>query len=484
MFDAVVYAAEQPGVVDVSMSWGSDVNATDFPNDQPWIYDGYFVTPDGHLDSNGVAGGVTFLASSGDDGDLSYPAASFNVVSVGGMTVSVGLDGTFQDEAPWNNTYGSSGGGEDSIYASEYNTPFVSLEADPVTGVWMYDSTPDDGVAGWQVVGGTSLACPVWAGYVAIIDQGVMLSGRGSLQSDTVIDDIITAGEQSPAYFIGSYGGQAPMYPLGMAPYPDFQAIPSNGNTGFGVPNALYFDTTNDLVANPFASYILEHDPGATPTIAFQSSSIPQLAFVQGPSSTVAGQTISPAITVDETGGTLTGTVSIAISLLSPSGNADLLGTTTVTAVNGVATFSNLAIDQAGTYELQAAETGVLAGISGQFTVSAAAPVDLGFITQPSATWQFGPVTPPVVVGMEDQFGNVVTTSTNPVSIVIESGPAGAALSGSTTVNASAGRATFDDLVFSKSGQYTILATSAGLTGANEQQFHGRRDSRDRAVLV
>ena len=478
MLDSVVYAAEQPGVVDVSMSWGSDVNSTDFPIDSPAIYDGYFATPDGHLDSNGVLGGVTFVASSGDDGNLSYPAASAEVLSVGGMTVTTSLDGTFIDEGPWANVYGSSGGGSDTIYDNPYNTPFVSLDADPATGVWIYDSTPDNGTAGWQVVGGTSLACPVWAAYVSIMDQGIMLSGGGSLNGSQTNNALIYAGEENPEYYITDWGGAPPTYPLSNKisdlndnPIPDYTAIPGNGNTGFGIPNSLYFDPSTDLLSNPLVSFMLSNYAGVNSTVAFQSTSIPQLAFVQGPTNVTAGQTISPSITVDEPNGTLTGSVTLSVSLLSPSGSATLLGTTTEAASGGVATFTDLSIDQSGTYELQASESGFLSATSSQFTVSATTPTELGFTTQPGSSWQFGPITPAVVVGMEDTFGNVVKNSANSVTISIESGPSGGALSGETTVGAVNGSATFDDLVLSKAGVYTLLATSGGLTSAISDSF-------------
>ncbi len=76
---AVNTARSTPGVVAVSMSWG-------FPETSNEIsYDSNFTTPAGHQ-------GITFIASSGDSGSLagaSYPAASPNVLSVGGTTLLV-----------------------------------------------------------------------------------------------------------------------------------------------------------------------------------------------------------------------------------------------------------------------------------------------------------------------------------------------------------------------------------------------------------
>jgi len=39
----------------------------------------------------------------------------------------------------------------------------VAAVADPSTGVWVYDGS----LGGWGVLGGTSVACPIWAAFVA-----------------------------------------------------------------------------------------------------------------------------------------------------------------------------------------------------------------------------------------------------------------------------------------------------------------------------
>ena len=77
LFAAVSYAARQPGVSVVSMSWGTP----EFPTEAN--FDGVFTTPAGHQ-------GVTFLAAPGDNGSpASYPSASPNVIAVGGTTLTL-----------------------------------------------------------------------------------------------------------------------------------------------------------------------------------------------------------------------------------------------------------------------------------------------------------------------------------------------------------------------------------------------------------
>lgn len=183
---AVDYARQQPGVVAVSMSWGAD----EFSGEN-W-YDGYFTTPAGHVGGSGRAGGVTFLASSGDSGAWygpEWPSISPNVVAVGGTHLTLTAAGNYGGETGWN---GSGGGyswyeGEPGYQSRVQNSgwrtgPDVAYNADPNTGVYVYDSYPQtDGSFGWFQVGGTSAAAPQWAGLIAIADQGRALAGKGSL---------------------------------------------------------------------------------------------------------------------------------------------------------------------------------------------------------------------------------------------------------------------------------------------------------------
>jgi hypothetical protein len=113
LLDANVYAAAQTGVVTVSNSWGIDNAEVDNPN-EPAIYDGYLVTPDGHMDSDGLTGaGVAFFAASGDTGgELSFPATSISVIPVGGQTWTTNINFGAQNLGAWS----GSGGGTDPNY--------------------------------------------------------------------------------------------------------------------------------------------------------------------------------------------------------------------------------------------------------------------------------------------------------------------------------------------------------------------------------
>ena len=199
LFTAVNYARYQPGVSVVSMSWGT----TEFWGES--AYDSLFTTPAGHT-------GVTFVAASGDSGAWygpMYPSVSPNVLAVGGTTLSLAAGSTYGSETGWSDSTGGFSGLDSNwrTYESEPSyqtatlqavglsygvrtTPDVSFNADPNTGVAVYDSVPYSGQSGWFQVGGTSAATPAWAGLVAIADQGLATGGKGALSSTQAQTDL------------------------------------------------------------------------------------------------------------------------------------------------------------------------------------------------------------------------------------------------------------------------------------------------------
>jgi len=98
-----------------------------------------------------------------------------------------------------------------------------------------------------------------------------------------------------------------------------------------------------------------------------------RLAFTVQPSGTTRGTTIAPAVKVaalDEAGNTVS-SYSGSITVRPIPGPGTLAGTTTVAAVNGVATFSDLSIDKAGNaYRLQATAAGLTGATSTAFDIA------------------------------------------------------------------------------------------------------------------
>lgn len=120
--------------------------------------------------------GVFVTVSSGDSAIESYPAASKDVIAVGGTTLSLFADNTYSSESAWS---GSGSGCSPNEFANSFQLALpnwgstycgnkrsvadVSAVADPKTGVAIYDSTPYSGNSGWWILGGTSVSSPLIA---------------------------------------------------------------------------------------------------------------------------------------------------------------------------------------------------------------------------------------------------------------------------------------------------------------------------------
>jgi len=185
LMTGVRQAAAIPGVAVVSISWG----ANEFAGET--AFDSILTTPAGHVGGAGMPGGVTFVAATGDHGQVQYPAASPNVLAVGGSSLSLTASGTYGGETIWP----ASGHGASAyepvpawqapaleaagLPATGRTVPDVVWSANPSPGVAVYSSA--GGSPGWYQLGGTSAAAPAWAGLVAIADQTLAAQGQGSL---------------------------------------------------------------------------------------------------------------------------------------------------------------------------------------------------------------------------------------------------------------------------------------------------------------
>jgi len=159
LFQAVQVARNLPGVTQVSMSWGG----SEFSGELS--YDSNFTT---------TGNALSFFAASGDTGGQTiYPGVSPNVVAAGGTSLK--LVGGNWTETGWS----GSGGGPSKyeprpayqgligdISGNHRGVPDFSFDADPKTGVAVYDSTRCQGLVGWLVFGGTSVSSPALAGIV------------------------------------------------------------------------------------------------------------------------------------------------------------------------------------------------------------------------------------------------------------------------------------------------------------------------------
>ncbi len=206
------------------------------------------------------------------------------------------------------------------------------------------------------------------------------------------------------------------------------------------------------------------------------AGAVSRLEYVTQPSNTAAGATMTPAVQVellDALGNRVVGSnAPVTLSLASNPGGATLGGTLTVNAQSGVATFSDLSLDRAGSgYTLSADADGAPAITSAAFNVVPGAPAAIRFTAMPPASVT---AAQPFGVSLEviDGSGNRVTGFNGNVSLTLAGGTPGAVLSGTTSAAFSDGVASFADLSVDLAGTgYALQALSDGLPPVSSNAF-------------
>lgn len=166
--------------------------------------------------------------------------------------------------------------------------------------------------------------------------------------------------------------------------------------------------------------------------------------------------------------------ITIALQNDPSSGSATLSGTLNVSALNGVATFSDISLNFATSgYTFSASATGLTGDISNSFNIFANAS-KLIFLSQPTSALE-GANIGTFQVAVSDDFNNVITNSTANIVLNIQNDPSSgsASLSGSYSASAVNGIVTFNDLSINLAGSgYTLRATSSGLTNVTSNGFN------------
>jgi len=176
------------GATEISNSWGGSEPVADSP---AFNHPGVVITA-----SAGDNGYLNWAAEKEEEPGVDYPASSPHVVAVGGTRLILNKPGnTWKSETVWNDGgqnskgeregAGAGGGGCSALFTAQpwqQSVPDwstvgcgehravadVSADADPYTGVAVYDSTPFEGSTGWATIGGTSLASPLVASVFAL----------------------------------------------------------------------------------------------------------------------------------------------------------------------------------------------------------------------------------------------------------------------------------------------------------------------------
>ncbi len=431
LFAGVQYAASHANVV--SMSWGGG----EFSGEN--TYDTTFLTA-----------GVTFIASSGDSGSpVIYPAASPNVLAVGGTTTHMDTSGNITSESGWSGSGGGISGYEiQPVYqvgvvtqtTTQRANPDVAYDADPNTGFPVYDTENNPVSAPWSQFGGTSDAAPQWAGLVALADQARI---QASLPSLTGVTDTLPLLYKAPAadFHDITTGGStgSPPYAAG----PGYDLV-----TGRGTPQA-----------NLLVPYLAQSPVSATHFVV----TVPTTPVT-------AGSSFPVTVQAEDASNHLVTSYNGPVQLTN---NGQSLLPAGSTLSGGTGTFSNVILTTAGSQTLTAAASGVNSG-SANVTVTAASADHLVFGQQPTNVTVNTAITPAVTVKVVDKYGNVLSgDNTDTVSLVLGNNPGSATLTGGAAVTVNNGVATFPALSLNAAGTgYTLKATSGTLPAATSSSFN------------
>jgi Subtilase family len=253
------------GANEVSNSWGSKEPASD---GEAFNHPGIVVTA-----SSGDSG---YLGWEGEGpAGVEYPASSPHVVSVGGTSLTMaGVGGqAWASESVWGESGGGCsvnfpapawqravsdwsavgcGTGSESRRASND----VAADADPYTGVAVYDSVPyltpgepprDGSVPGWTPLGGTSVASPLVAAMFALAggSHGVAYPAQTlySHLGSALLHDIAEGGNGKCEGFYGDgcSGSMVPLSPedCGSGALICSAAAGYDGPSGVGTPDGI-----------------------------------------------------------------------------------------------------------------------------------------------------------------------------------------------------------------------------------------------------
>ncbi len=210
-----VNTAVRLGAKEVSNSYGGSESSSD-----PSYDTSYFNHP-----------GVAITASSGDNGyGVEYPAASRYVTAVGGTSLIRSSNSRGWSETVWSgagsgcSAYDAQPSWQTGVVASRCSkraVADVSADADPATGVAVYDSYSYQGYSGWLEFGGTSVASPIIASVYALAGNAGSVSYGSHPYSHTgSLFDVISGNN-------GSCGGTS-LCTAGAG---------WDGPTGLGTPN-------------------------------------------------------------------------------------------------------------------------------------------------------------------------------------------------------------------------------------------------------
>jgi hypothetical protein len=243
---------------------------------------------------------------------------------------------------------------------------------------------------------------------------------------------------------------------------------------------AIFSDVSVDKVGSNYTIEATAYGLAPTTSAGFDITVGPPTKLVYGvaPNHAISNEAISPAIRIQiqDTGGNLVsiGTAPITLAVKDNPNNGTLSGTSAVQTIGGVASFQDISIDKKGNgYSLEASSPGLASVVSQEFNVVASDdPIQFTFNVQPSDAESEVALSPSITVQVLDAGRNLIESATVPITLAIKDNPNNGVLSGTLTVMAKGGAATFSNLSVDKAGDgYTLVASATGLNSTTSESF-------------
>jgi hypothetical protein len=386
------------------------------------------------------SGGTFALGATASSGlAVTYTSTTTGVCTVAGSTVTIITAGTctIKADQAGNTNYNAAPQVSDDIMISKAAQTITFPNPGPVTyssgGTFALGATASSGLA-VTYTSTTTGVCTVAGNTVTIVTAGTCTikadqAGNASYNAALQVSDDITIGKAGQTI---TFNTTAPANAkAGGATY----AVTATSTSGLTV--ALSIDNSASSVcsisggmvsfiggvgacvidANQAGDANYNAASQQQQSFAVAAGTPAELLFVQQPTGATAGVALSPAVTVEvqDTFGNVVTTDNNSVDLtVSGPGPFDPGATISMAFSNGVATFSNLAFDVAGTgYTLTANDVGddLTSSPSNAFDIGTGAPT-LVFTLQPANVKQ-GDRLSTVQVTEQDQFGNLIAdTST------------------------------------------------------------------------
>jgi subtilase family serine protease len=305
-----------------------------------------------------AAQGQNFFAASGDSSTWSssneaWPADDANVVSVGGTDlITAGGGGPWQSETAWSD----SGGGisPDDIVIPSWqqisgvvnssnngsktyrNGPDVSANAN-----FTFYVCADQTTCTANEYGGTSFAAPMWAGYIALIDQQLIANGQPAIG---FINPSIYAQNVTSSY-------AADFHDISSGTSGSYSAVAGYDLvTGWGTPNGTGLinalapataSSTFTLSASPASLSVARKKSGSSTVVTNVSGSF-NSAIILSASGQGSGETVTFSPSAITAPGSGSATVTVKASKKASTGDH----TITITATGGGTTqTTTIAVD-------------------------------------------------------------------------------------------------------------------------------------------